>query len=608
MDKNQVTGLVLISALLLIYVYFFAPEPIEAPVSETGKTEEVISEQKPGLNLEGTMEVMEGDSTSNADLIAKYGVFAPLVSGEEELVTLENEDVIIKISSKGGKINYVELKKHKTYGQKPLVMLNEESSTQELNVKSNGNDIDLKSLYYTVNHHSKDSVSFTISLNDGSFFTQIYSLPEEGYVLNYKTSSKGLNAITKPEDITLVWENRMPKVEKDLSESRKKAKMQYYTVAGSFDYLSETKTEKQTESIEEPVSWISFKQKFFTSAIIAHKGGFEKAEITMDIPTADTSTVKVGDMVIHVNAEQLLNGNLSFSYFFGPNNYQILKKVSEGFHKNVDLGYPFISWVNKWIIIPIFNWLNGFIPNMGIVIIILVLIIKLVLSPLSYSSYLSMAKMKVLKPELDELKEKTGGDAQKMQQEQMALYRQVGVNPLSGCIPLLLQMPILLAMFYFFPNSIELRQKAFLWADDLSTYDAIISWSFDIPLLSSIYGNHVSLFTLLMTLSTILYTWSNNQVSSVQGPMKSLSYMMPIIFMFVLNSFPAGLSFYYFVSNLVTFGQQAIIRRFVDDGKIRAILEENKKKNVNKKKSSFQIRLEEAMKAKEKPADKKKKK
>lgn len=210
--------------------------------------------------------------------------------------------------------------------------------------------------------------------------------------------------------------------------------------------------------------------------------------------------------------------------------------------------------------------------------------------------------MKVLKPELEELKEKTGGDMQKMQQEQMALYRQVGVNPLSGCIPLLLQMPILLAMFYFFPNSIELRQKGFLWADDLSTYDAIISWSFDIPLLSSIYGNHVSLFTLLMTISTILYTWSNNQVSSVQGPMKSLSYMMPVIFMFVLNSFPAGLSFYYFVSNLVTFGQQAIIRRFVDDNKIRAILEENKKKNANKKKSSFQMKLEEAMKSREKAA------
>lgn len=590
------------SALLLIYIYFFAPDPA-APPAEVTETEQVAAESRASQLATESLELIEvEDSAQNQALVDKYGVFAPVAQGEAKDVTLENEDVIIKISSKGGKINYVELKKHKTYSKEPLVMLNEQSSNQELNIKINGSSIDLKSLYYTVDQHAKDSVSFTITLSDGSFFTQTYSLADKGYVLNYNTFSKGLNAITKPEDITLVWHNRMPKLEKDLAESRKKAKMQYFTAKESFDYLSETKTEKQTEEINEPVNWISFKQKFFTSAIIAHQGGFEKAEITMDIPTQDTATVKTGEMVIHVNAEQLLNGNLSFSYFFGPNNYQILKKVTEGFHKNVDLGYPFISWVNKWIIIPIFNWLNGFIPNMGIVIIILVLIIKLVLSPLSYSSYLSMAKMKVLKPELEELKEKTGGDMQKMQQEQMALYRQVGVNPLSGCIPLLLQMPILLAMFYFFPNSIELRQKGFLWADDLSTYDAIISWSFDIPLLSSIYGNHVSLFTLLMTISTILYTWSNNQVSSVQGPMKSLSYMMPVIFMFVLNSFPAGLSFYYFVSNLVTFGQQAIIRRFVDDNKIRAILEENKKKNANKKKSSFQMKLEEAMKSREKAA------
>ena len=215
-----------------------------------------------------------------------------------------------------------------------------------------------------------------------------------------------------------------------------------------------------------------------------------------------------------------------------------------------------------------------------------------------------MAKTKVLKPEMDEFKKKYPDDAQKQQQEQMKLYQQVGVNPLSGCIPVVLQMPILFAMFYFFPSSIELRQQSFLWATDLSTYDSVLTLPFTIPL----YGNHVSLFTLLMTASTILYTWSNNQVSSVQGPMKSISYMMPVVFMFVLNSFPAALSFYYFVSNIVTFGQQMLIRKFVDEDKIRAILDENKLRNKDKTKSKFQLKLEQAMKSGEQQAKKKGKK
>ena len=214
-----------------------------------------------------------------------------------------------------------------------------------------------------------------------------------------------------------------------------------------------------------------------------------------------------------------------------------------------------------------------------------------------------MAKTKVLKPELDAIKEKHGGDMQKAQAEQMQLYRQVGVNPISGCIPMLLQMPILFSMFYFFPNSIELRQEPFLWATDLSTYDSVLNLPFSIPA----YGDHVSLFTILMTLSTILYTWSNSQVTTVQGPMKSMQYMMPIIFMFVLNSFPAALSFYYFISNLITFGQQALIRKFVDEDKIKRILDENRKKNVSKKKSSFQMKLEEAMKAREDTTTRKRK-
>ncbi len=394
----------------------------------------------------------------------------------------------------------------------------------------------------------------------------------------------------------------MKNLEHDVEDSRIRAAVNYYTLADGFDGFSERSTDLEEESLAS-TSWISFKQHFFTSAIIA-KNKFSSGLLSMAVDESDTSTVKIGIVTMKVPADDFKSGAASFTYYLGPNNYQVLKKVTKGFDKNVYMGWPPVNIVNKYLIIPIFNFLEKYISNYGIIIIILVIIIKLLLSPLSYKSYLSMAKTKVLKPELDELKSKYPDDMQKQQKEQMKLYQQVGVNPLSGCIPMVLQMPILFAMFYFFPGSIELRQESFLWADDLSTYDSVLNLPFTIPL----YGDHVSLFVLLMTASTILYTWSNNQVSAVQGPMKSMSYMMPFIFMFVLNSFPAALSFYYFVANLVTFAQQALIRKFVDEDKILAILNENRLRNKDKKKSKFQLKLEQAMKASEASGKKKGKK
>jgi YidC/Oxa1 family membrane protein insertase len=310
--------------------------------------------------------------------------------------------------------------------------------------------------------------------------------------------------------------------------------------------------------------------------------------------------VEEAKLKLFIPKSSLLGGETDFKYYIGPNDYQEIDVVTEGFEKNVYLGWPPVYWINKFVIFPVFHFLTGIISNYGVIIIVLVLLLKLVLAPLSYRSYLSMAKMRVLKPELDEIKEKTGDDMAKVQQEQLKLYQQVGVNPISGCIPVLLQMPILFAMFYLFPASIELRQQPFLWAEDLSTYDSLIRLPFIIPFG---VGDHLSLFTLLMTVSTLIYTWQNNQLSSVTGPMKSMSYIMPVIFLFVLNSFSAGLTFYYFVSNLVTFAQQAVIRRFVDEDKIKLILEENRKKNLagggGGKKSRFMSKLEEAMKASE---------
>jgi YidC/Oxa1 family membrane protein insertase len=383
----------------------------------------------------------------------------------------------------------------------------------------------------------------------------------------------------------------MRKFEKDLSETRRRATINYYSKEEGKDGLSESSDEDE-EVLTEPIQWFSFKQNFFNAALITEIP-MQRAEVVVSVEGLTDDFVKKGQVKVEIPLSEVSNKAGEFKYYYGPNNYKVLQKVAPDFEENVYLGWFPISLVNKYVIINVFYVLEKYIANYGIIIIILVFLIKLALSPLSYKSYVSMAKTKVLKPQLDEIKERHGGDAQKAQAEQMKLYQKVGVNPLSGCIPLVLQMPILFAMFYFFPSSIELRQEGFLWATDLSTYDSIASLPFEIPF----YGDHVSLFTILMTLSTLLITWSQGQVSSVQGPMKNIQYLMPVVFMFVLNSFAAALSFYYLIANLITFGQQVLIRRMINEDKIMEILEENKKKNVNKKTSKFQQRLQEAMKA-----------
>jgi len=283
-----------------------------------------------------------------------------------------------------------------------------------------------------------------------------------------------------------------------------------------------------------------------------------------------------------------------YRFFFGPNQYNLLKATAPEFDRNVKLGIGPFRWVNQYLIIPVFHFLEQFIGNYGVIILLLVVLIKLATWPLTYKSYESQARMKVLKPEIDIIKAKHPDDQVVTQQETMKLYSQFGVSPLGGCMPTLLTLPILFAMFQFFPNAIELRQQPFLWAHDLSTYDNLIKLPFALPFL----GAHISLFTVLMTISTLFQTHQSNQMNpgAMQGPMKTYSYLMPLIFFFVLNSFAAGLTWYYLVSNMVTMGQQWVQRSFVDDTKIRAQLEANKVKNKDKKPGGFQARLAEAMK------------
>ena len=587
MDRNSAIGLTIIAFLLLAYFYWFSPTP--EPVTQ----KPVLQSQETVPQDTSSTPVIADDST----LAATYGALSTGFKGEESLTPIETEDLKISFSSKGAIIKELELKKFKTYSQRPLKLVTPSTNAFNLLTNVQGKDVDLYSFYYQLEQSKIGDttvLTYSIALDNGARISHQYKIPTKGYEIGY-TINTGSN-ILSGDHLTFNWVNILKPIEKDLQDSREQSTITYYSQADGFDELDQRSTDRESEMFANPLSWVTIKEKFFLSSIIA-RDDFSGGEVETSVNTSDTSVVKRANVKLFIPTKQVTSGNAELKYYFGPNDYQQIGKVADSFAKNVYLGWPPVYWINKFAIFPVFHFLTQIISNYGLIIIILVVLLKLVLFPLSYKSYLSMAKMKVLKPELDEIKERVGEDMTKVQQEQMKLYSQVGVNPISGCIPVLLQMPILFAMFYLFPASIELRQQPLLWAEDLSTYDSLIRLPFEVPFL----GSHLSLFTLFMTISTLIYTWQNNQISSVQGPMKSMSYIMPVIFLFVLNRFSAGLTFYYFISNLVTFAQQAIIKRFVDEDKIKAIMEENKKKNAlsGGKKSRFMSKLEDAMKASE---------
>jgi YidC/Oxa1 family membrane protein insertase len=577
--------------------YFISPSPQPQPAKKVDSTSAVSSEKIQALQT-------SIDSTT----IKSYGTLGSFLTGTEQLTTIETEDLKLQLSN-NATLKSVELKKFKTYSQQPLFLIHSGNNTFSLRVLYQGHQINLYGLYYQVEQSKKSDstiVAFTANLSTDAYIKHIYSIPSKGYQIGYRVESKGVSF--GGNNMSLTWTDPIALQEKDLKDSRAKTTIHYYTKNEEHDYLSETSDDE--ENVSEAIKWISIKQKFFISALIA-QNAFSGADLKQNTNMASTSVVKNANVELFIPTDDVHKGRANFTYYFGPNDYQIVSEVTPGFSKNLSLGWPPMLWVNKFMVIPAFKFLEGITTNYGLIIILLVMMVKLLLLPLSYSSYLGMAKMRLLKPEMDAIKEKNGDNMAQAQQDTMKLYRQAGVNPFSGCIPVLIQMPFLFALFYFFPLSIELRQKTFLWAEDLSTYDSILNLPFEIPF----YGSHVSLFVLLMTASTLIYTWQNNQLSSVTGPMKSMSYIMPVVFLFILNTFAAGLSFYYFVSNLVTFTQQAVIKRFVDEDKIKAIMEENRKKAAanggSGNKSRFMTKLEEAMKASEearKAAQAKKKK
>lgn len=607
MDKNQIIGISLITVLMLGYFGFMSTQTPETPAATPSAFTQTIT---PDSVVAATVTT---DTAVKAQNQREYGDFAAAMVGEAKEYKLENKDVVVILSTKGGTIKSVLLKNYSTWDKKQLFLFNEENNQLSLIINTNKRPVDLYKLYYAgieSKEGDKQVLTFKTDAGNGKTIEHIYTLATEGFTVDYNLKATGFGSELPNLPLTLDWREQVERIEYDSEQARVKTTVNYMLAEDGFDNLSEASKDKETETLSN-VYWISLKQKFFNSGFIVRDGStIPSATVTAypmynALPEAPINTekyIKSLEAQVQLPLAGVLTGKASYAFYFGPNDFKICKAVTEGYHKNVNLGWPLISWINRFVVIPVFDGLKGVFSSFGLIIVILVLLIKAVLLPLSYKSFVSMAKMKALKPELDELKAKHGDDQQAIQVEQMQVYKQFGINPLSGCIPVLLQMPILLAMFSFFPNAIDLRGESLWWATDLSSYDEFAKLPFTIPF----YGSHVSMFTLLMTVSTLVYTWVNNQVSTVTGPMKYMSYAMPVVFLFVLNSFPAGLSFYYFVSNIVTIAQQLIIRRFVNEGDLRLQLEAARDKNLSgdttggaPKKNRFMARMEEAMKQRE---------
>lgn len=641
MDRNAILGLVLIAAIIIGYTYLTKPseEEIQRLKEEAqlrkdsieNVRQERIEKERQRRKAQQAEEFSEEtvdadtltkqakDSLEMQELIAKYGNFAKHAEGDNEFISLENEKLKILFSSKGGRPYSVELKEYKKYDSTHVVLFDGDSTVFNMTLFANNNLINTQELYYTPNtdkteivlgSDSTASLAFRVYAGDDKYIEHKYTISPESYIVDFDLNFVGLQEIIpmSTNKIDFSWQIDVPRQEQGKDWENQNTTIYYKGLNDEVDYLSETSEMKQ-EEISAQLKWIALKQQFFSSVLIADTHIIDgKIEYKTLANSPNYLKHFKANLRLPYNPKQ--NTTIDMRLYFGPNKYKVLKNIGadENLHLQelIPLGWAIFRWVNRFAIIPLFNFLGSFISNYGLIIFIMTIIIKLVLFPLTYKSYLSTAKMRVLKPQIDEINKKIPKEkAMERQQATMSLYKRAGVNPMGGCLPMLLQMPILIAMFRFFPASIELRQESFLWANDLSTYDSILDLPFEIPW----YGDHISLFCLLMAASMILTTKYNSTQMNTGGSqmpgMKMMMYFMPVLMLIWFNNYSSGLSYYYFITNIITFGQQRIIRSFVDDDEILKKIQAKKKKPV--KKTKFQKRIEEMAKEKGYKPPKKKK-
>ncbi len=644
MNKNNIIGLLIIGAIFVGWSMWMTPSKeeqqrqkfvrdsiaqeyqakrvVEEAAAQLRKEQQAQAETQPGAQQAQSVGNLE--SSSQIDR-SKYSVFANSAIGEEKTIKVETDVLKLEFTNKGGRVLSAELKDYKTFDGQPLILFDSDTTKFNLSFFVGNHLLNTQDFYFqpfwndrfmegkeNVEISGEEELTFglrlyvdvdDISFNQDKYIEYLYTIKGDNYMVDYAINFVGMRDVISPNAnfLNLEWGLDLRKQEKTVDRMNGST-IYYKYLNDDVDYLSETNDDE--EELSTKVKWISYKQRFFTSTIIA-KESFSNAEI---ITLTNEEKVEAGGDARYLRSmyseiglpyEYGIDQSIPMAFYFGPNKYNILRKYKMDLERQIPLGWSFflLSWVNIYAVIPVFNFLGSFGWNYGIIILVLTILLKVVLFPIAYKTYKSTAKKRVLKPEIDELAKKfpKKEDSMKKQQATMALYKKAGVNPMAGCVPMLLQMPILFAMFRFFPSSIELRQQPFLWATDLSSYDSI--WTFPDGFKIPFYGDHISLFTLLMTVSTIFYTKLNNQMmaSNQQMPgMKTMMYMMPVMFLGIFNNYASGLSYYYLLANLITFAQMYLIRQTIDEKRILAQIEINKKKPA--KKSKFQQRLQEAQK------------
>ena len=614
MDRNSIIGIVLIAGILILWTTLNKPskEQVEEAKRKRDSLELVRQQEVAQQKIEEAVKIQETDNNVTEEIESKdsvlqslYGSFATAGAGKQEFIMLENDLIELKISNKGGRPYSVELKEFKTYSQKPLILFDGDSTVFGLNFFSQNRSIITNDLYFVPVEKTSSSVKMRLYAGENRYIEYAYTLNPERYMVDFDINFVGINEVISSNlnVIDLKFSMYSPQQEKGAKNENMYTTMGYKFYQDEVNTLTSRGKDEASEEINTKLKWISYQQQFFSTIIVADTY-FANAEIKYtSLEDYQIKYLKYFESSIGIPIENSSSFSAPLAFYFGPNHFNTLKEYDLEFEKIIPLGWGIFGWINRFVVIPTFNILDNFIRSYGLIILLLTILIKLVLFPFTYKSYLSTAKMRVLKPEIDEINKKfpKKDDAMKKQQATMALYKKVGVNPMGGCIPMLIQMPILFAMFRFFPSSFELRQKAFLWADDLSSYDSILSWDVHIPIINNFYGDHISLFTVLMAIALLFSSKINSgQMSDANQQMPGMkfmmTYMMPVMLLVFFNNYSAGLSYYYFLSNVITLGQTLFIRRFVDDEEILRKLHENKKKPV--KKSKWQQRLEDAAKQK----------
>jgi YidC/Oxa1 family membrane protein insertase len=636
MDKKTIIGLVLIFAVMTAWMYMIQPSEEEKAEIKRKQDSVLALQQKANEKAEKatTKTLTKSEELQQKIAVAKsedstaveaqkelddyFGVFSKAAMNPQRQLFVENDLLRVELNTLGGKIEQVYLSEYKTYHQDSVRFFTKGGNNYGLNLSLGSRLLQTKDLNFEVFVNNKaytndapikvsgqDSVVVSMRIytnqidsvaKDVSYLEYRYTIKGNDYRVGFDVVSHNLNnVITDKSNLEFVWESKLRMKEKDGSVENKSSSI-YYLLKDEVEYLKENGVDDKKEENGIPIKWISYKQQFFSTALIATEGdGFISS-------TMQTQTEK-GEKD---NYLRTMSSNISIPYdheknhyeydmefFFGPNKYAIISDYDLQMEEIIPLGWGFflLQWINRFVIIPVFDFLQSFGWSMGLIILILTILVKIVLFPLAYKQFASTAKMKVIAPEVQKINEKYPKQEQAMQKQQavMNLYKRAGIKPMAGCLPMLIQFPILIAMFRFFPASIELRQQSFLWADDLSTYDSIINLPFNIPF----YGNHVSLFCLLMTIAQLVYTHISMKQQAQQQTMpgmKFMMYFMPIMMLFIFNSFSAALNYYYFISLCFTFLQMFIIRKTIDEKKVLQRLEANAKKPL--KKSKWQQRIE----------------